>query len=73
MHKLFTLTITAGLTIYLSLTVIAFATDVERATLTLDKAIEIAAANNTIIKEAIENQKAAIEKQKSAQEKNEGM
>ena len=66
MHKLFTLTITAGLTIYLSLAVIAFATDVEHATLTLDKAIEIAAANNTIIKEAIENQKAAIEEQKSA-------
>ena len=66
MHKLFTLTITAGLTIYLSLAVIAFATDVERTTLTLNKAIEIATANNTIIKEAIENQKAAIEEQKSA-------
>jgi outer membrane protein TolC len=65
-HKLFTLIITAGLTIYLSLAVIAFATDVERTILTLDKAIEIATANNTIIKEAIENQKAVIEERKSA-------
>ena len=65
MHKLFTLTITAGLTIYLSLAVIAFAKDVERTTLTLNKAIEIATANNTTIKEAIENQKAAIEERKS--------
>ncbi len=65
-HKLFTLIITAGLTIYLSLAVIASATDVERTTLTLDKAIEIATANNTIIKEVIENQKTAIEEQKSA-------
>ncbi|MBW2568889.1 MAG: hypothetical protein JRD93_04215, partial [Deltaproteobacteria bacterium] len=58
-HKLFTLIITAGLTIYLSLAVIASATDVEPTTLTLDKAIEIATANNTIIKEAIEEQKSA--------------
>jgi outer membrane protein TolC len=65
-HKLFTLIITAGLTIYLSLVVIASATDVERSTLTLDKAIEIATANNTLIKQAIENQEAAIEEQKSA-------
>ncbi len=35
-------------------------------TLTLDKALEMALANNTLIKEAIEKQKAAIEEEKSA-------
>lgn len=35
-------------------------------TLTLDKAIEMAFANNTLIKEAVEKQKAAMEDEKSA-------
>ena len=38
----------------------------ENNTLTLDKAIEIAIANNTLIREAIENQKASVEEEKSA-------
>ena len=38
----------------------------ENEVLTLDEAIEIAIANNTIIKEAMESQKAAFEEKKSA-------
>jgi len=66
MHRLFALIITAGLTAHLSLAVVASAADGKDTTLTLSRAVEIALAKNTIIKEAIENQRAAIEEQKSA-------
>ena len=65
MNRLVALTITACLAAHLLLTPIACATDIGDTLLTLDKAIEMAVANNTIIRQAIENQKAAIEEQKS--------
>ena len=66
MNRLVALTITACLAAHLLLAPIACAADIGDTLLTLDKAIEMAVANNTIIRQAIENQKAAIEEQKSA-------
>ncbi len=65
MNRLVALTITACLAAHLLLAPIACAADIGDTLFTLDKAIEMAVANNTIIRQAIENQKAAIEEQKS--------
>jgi hypothetical protein len=44
---------------------IAFAGDGNDKTFSLNEAVQMATANNTLIKEAIENQKAAMEEEKS--------
>ena len=66
MNKFVVLVISTCLTIPLFLAPIVFAAEGGDTFLTLNKAIEMAIANNTIIRQAIENQKAAIEEQKSA-------
>jgi len=66
MNKFVVLIISACLTIPLSLAPIVCAAKGWDTSLTLNKAIEMALHNNTLIKQAIENQKAAIEEQKSA-------
>lgn len=66
MNKFVVLIISACLTIPLSLAPIVCAAKGRDTFLTLNKAIEMALHNNTLIKQAIENQEAAIEEQKSA-------
>ncbi len=66
MNKFVVLIISACLTIPLSLAPIVCAAKGRNTFLTLNKAIEMALHNNTLIKQAIENQEAAIEEQKSA-------
>ena len=66
MNKFVVLIISACLTIPLSLAPIVCAAEGGDTSLTLNKAVEMALHNNTIIRQAIENQKAAIEEQKSA-------
>jgi len=66
MNKFVVLIISTCLTIPLFLAPIVFAAEGGNTSLTLNKAIEMAVADNTIIRQAIENQKAAIEEQKSA-------
>lgn len=66
MNKFVVLIISACLTIPLSLAPIVCAAEGGETSLTLNKAIEMALHNNTLIKQAIENQEAAIEEQKSA-------
>ncbi|MDL1968683.1 MAG: TolC family protein [Deltaproteobacteria bacterium] len=66
MNKFVVLIISTCLTIPLFLAPIVFAAEGGDTSLTLNKAIEMAVANNTIIRQAIENQKEAIEEQKSA-------
>ena len=66
MNKFVVLIISACLSIPLSLAPIVCAAEGGNTSLTLNKAIEMALHNNTLIKQAIENQEAAIEEQKSA-------
>ncbi|MDL1980804.1 MAG: TolC family protein [Deltaproteobacteria bacterium] len=66
MNKFVVLIISACLTIPFSFAPIVRAAEGGETFLTLNKAIETALHNNTLIKQAIENQKAAIEEQKSA-------
>ena len=66
MNKFVVLIISACLTIPLSLAPIVCAAKGRNTFLTLNKAIEMALHNNTLIKQAIENKEAAIEEQKSA-------
>lgn len=66
MNKFVVLIISACLTIPLSLAPIVCAAEGGDTSLTLNKAIEMALHNNTLIKQAIENQEAAIEEQKIA-------
>ena len=66
MNKFVVLIISACLTIPLSLAPIVCAAEGGETSLTLNKAIEMALHNNTLIKQAIENQEAAIEEQKIA-------
>jgi len=66
MNKFVVLIISTCLTILLFLAPIVCAEEGGDTSFTLNKAIEMVLHNNTLIKQAIENQKAAIEEQRSA-------
>ncbi|MBI4621503.1 MAG: TolC family protein [Desulfobacterales bacterium] len=65
MHSSFTAMMIMVLTVQFFQPGIAFAGDGNDKTFSLKEAVQMATASNTLIKEAIENQKAAIEEEKS--------